>query len=169
VKAVAEETWLTFDQAVQLVCEHYGANIGYAKKLVKDAGASREVQHEPLVESIYLTRDDGLFGFDPVPEIELPIARRLSKCDLVDWLDRQYHKPLELPPTRQEWKKPGKRAHTSREWADKAIAACFPNDVPAGIRPSAIYAEVTTWLAPRLRGDTAPGKSTILRAAGRKK
>jgi hypothetical protein len=77
---VAEKTWLTSEQAVELIRERYNVSTGKAEAVVRDAFKSDEVRNT-------LVNDDEalrLLGFDgmaiPPPS--------LNKADFVDWLDR---------------------------------------------------------------------------------
>lgn len=81
---MAERNFLSVSGAEQILLELYDISAGRAKKLVKDAIKSDEVQKKP--DFVYLTMDDGLVAFDD--KVELPPGL-VHKNDLLYWAKNQ--------------------------------------------------------------------------------
>src|SRR5579863_8143989 len=115
---MAEEAWLTFPEAVQIVRNRIGASIGRAEALVLAARESKEVRpkpsREPPREPVYLIGDDGLVSIESKPD---PKAGRFSRDDFLDWLDG--HKPRSAPASPVQAAAPKKRTR-ARHLRDRA-------------------------------------------------
>jgi len=77
--AMAESTWLTREQAAELIRERYNTSTGKAQAVVRDAFKSDEVRNT-LADDEALS----LLAFDGTA---IPPAG-LNRADFLDWLDR---------------------------------------------------------------------------------
>ena len=89
---VAEDSWLTFDEAVELVRERYSTSPGKAQAIVRDAFSSDEIRNTRVTgEALDLLLFDGTTLPPP----------RLSKADLLYRLDQEMPSaPLSAPTPR---------------------------------------------------------------------
>jgi hypothetical protein len=138
----------TFDEAVRRVVEQLKCSEGRAKKLVRDAYASGEVDNELRWNEL-----PSLTRLDHVPGAEF---RRFNWDDLLDWLGRQHGVSVEQLPTPH-----AQRQRTPVEEAARAFWG--PGGPPKHLSNKEVCAE----LAPRLKRQVSD--TTILRAVGRKR
>jgi hypothetical protein len=141
---VAEERWLSFQEAVDLFREQLGCSIGLAQSLVRKAHDSGEVRTRHAADHakdpVVLLNDDGVVGMDMRPGAlikcgdgkllvrdDRPLeARRISKDDLVDWLNRNV-KPQRRKPDRgkKETSEPGPVGRPETYDYDEIKGHCF--------------------------------------------
>src|SRR5689334_19422884 len=92
---MAEKPWLSISDARRMLLDLYDISEGRAKKLVKDAIKSGEVQKRPLDnpgldDPVLLLKDDGMVGFDMAPGESLEWSNTdVHKTDLLYWAKDQ--------------------------------------------------------------------------------
>jgi hypothetical protein len=117
--------------------------------------------------------DDGVVGMDLRPGARNPggvdhygnsVSRRLSKDDLLDWLDRQTSQhPAQSKAAERT------RAQDMRDVAGQAIATLWPDRRPT--RAELPNKRLCDTVKKQLEANSiaVPSEDTILRAAGRRK
>jgi hypothetical protein len=113
---MANEEWLTFEDATELVRAHLGTSIGRSEAVISAARASGEVRFQNPAGPVLLMADDGLVGMGIRPGAQdkagvtadgklvthrLPhrhSASLYSKNDLLDWLERNHPRATSAPP-----------------------------------------------------------------------
>jgi hypothetical protein len=140
------QQWISVDEAIELIKTSLATTLGHARKLLLDARASGEVRY---------ANDDGL-----VKDPRFDYAFR--KDDLEGWLDRHH-------PQRHAQKN---RAKVKFDRAKEAITAIWPNGPPDALVNDTICTQAIDWIKADCKEQKIPfvdiGRSTILRAAGRK-
>lgn len=84
---MANERWLSFDDAVEIIRAHLDASIGRSQKVMRAARASGEIRSDDA-DLLVLTADDGVVGMDLRPGAKKQNDVRFSHDDLMDWLKR---------------------------------------------------------------------------------
>lgn len=142
--------WISVDAAIRLIEERLNTTTGHAQKLLADARASREVR---------FGNDDGI-----VCDPRFDYAFR--KDDLIGWLDRQFAKQQPTDKPRRT------RQSVKRARANEAIKTLWPDGIPPAVLNDVVYGQVVDWIRTDCKKQKIAfvdiGRSTILRAAGRK-
>lgn len=175
---MSSDKFFSYQEAVDLVRQHFGASVGRTQALVKEARASGEVREgadRAGNPALFFLNDEGLLDFNARPGAAKkgrPPAEDVffSEADLRDWISRKTGPPTVGTATKP---KPSRR-QDKRARARFAIAALWPKAVPASaaLPNAALCQQVGEWL----RQDSKKlgltyvevGSDTILRAAGRK-
>jgi hypothetical protein len=168
--------WLSFDDAVEMICSRTNAGIGQSQTMLRTACASGEIlsghSHQgygmiisPLRWKGYETIDEyGRELIDGVP----PLPVEILEDDLRHWLDQRY--PVQPP----EHAKQGKRTRNKRDRAAEAVNALWPDGVPdqTKLPHPELCKQVNDWLKADCEQQhfrfIPVSDDTILRAALRK-
>jgi hypothetical protein len=180
---MAEEQWLSFQEAVERIRSRLNTSIGKAQALLKAAVDSGEVRSKRPDEPVLLTADDALLDFNLRPgalnkgamtmDGEKPSAMQrmerlcFSNDDLDYWLDEQCA-PQTTEPTAPSQPPQHQPALTKFQRAESAVKERWLGAVPATLQNKDLCVELRAHCEKLGVALDDISNDTILRAAARK-